>query len=46
MAAIDVQLLAQLKTWNPWWQQGKEGICIEKFRLHPEGVLRLHLRKS
>ena len=26
MADIDVQLLAQLRTWNPWWQQGKEGI--------------------
>lgn len=26
MANIDVQLLAQLRTWNPWWQQGKEGI--------------------
>lgn len=27
MANIDVQLLAQLKTWNPWWQQGKDGIA-------------------
>lgn len=26
MADIDVQLLAQLRTWNPWWQQGKDGI--------------------
>src|SRR3989344_1172567 len=26
MTDIDVQLLAQLRTWNPWWQQGKEGI--------------------
>lgn len=26
MADIDVQLLAQLITWNPWWQQGKEGV--------------------
>lgn len=27
MADIDVKLLAQLRTWNPWWQQGKEGIA-------------------
>ncbi len=26
MADIDVQLLAQLRTWNPWWQQGKDGM--------------------
>ncbi|OGG12814.1 hypothetical protein A3D77_07195 [Candidatus Gottesmanbacteria bacterium RIFCSPHIGHO2_02_FULL_39_11] len=26
MTEIDVQLLAQLRTWNPWWQQGREGI--------------------
>lgn len=26
MAQFDAQLLAQLKTWNPWWQLGKEGI--------------------
>ncbi|MDO8657675.1 MAG: ATP-binding protein [Candidatus Levybacteria bacterium] len=30
MADIDVQLLAQLKTWNPWWQQGKDGIARYK----------------
>ena len=23
---MDIKLLAQLKTWNPWWQQGKIGI--------------------
>ena len=26
MAQFDAQLLAQLKTWNPWWQLGKDGI--------------------
>src|SRR3989338_11674175 len=26
MADIDVQLLAQLRTWNPWWQQGRDGV--------------------
>jgi len=26
MAQFDAQLLAQLKTWNPWWQLGKDGV--------------------
>lgn len=30
MATFDAQLLAQLKTWNLWWQFGKEGIARYK----------------